>query len=758
MNKNKKNILKISIKLIIIILLLILAIFSIKLSEKLCIDSNVKYYINLSELLCQIVIPTAFCVVSIIAITISIQNEKIYGITRKRFNKFRNELYFSLNEIVVSAIILSSFAIINYIMGIYISCIYYLCILVLICFSACCLEIPLMCHNDERIFKIIKRKIINDVINEEEFSSDLKIIIVNIIAVEHNLKYLYKKVELKNNKELNKKIFLRLLELQSDYALKLSSSTDINIKLVADRMVDNVKDIFSFKTDYNVFEITQSEILNYQFLITRVLFNTSKIDSSKRKTFRTLFDALPYIDNYKKNNQNKLLLSIIIVLVSYSLTIGNFEYCNYLKQICSKYRFYLEKDKALTTVFAITSIHLYYLGRYARNVNVEVKENINKFINDQIIIDEYITFSWSALYKIFLRSFKLNFEEFMYCFKLNEHNWDIKLYDSRVHSIIMDESFAVNWFFSNLFCSYASFTFDYNTLLKCENNYTRLIRNIGDSILSTSEIKNELLIPIEFYLPNYNSIFFEVKKVNDAFSHFINSIHIYDLERFFDKSEGKTNIQLQDEYLKILETLLINEYGYDKEFESNNKYVLYFNVIIEKKSLVSNYTEVMGQMIFSKICEEISSKINKNIVFFSKLNSLSNFFIKEKNIHVSQFIDYDINEFLSSSNMQDKVKILIFNSSILNAFYFTGASKLKFNFAMKIEIIDLTENQIIQKIQTYKTNDGRYLFEGTFLSYETLKKYIMEQFAYLKVYVEFIVNNKDLVVYEIEYNDTNDNV
>ena len=230
----------------------------------MCDENFIASYSSLVSVLCQIVISVACCIVSVLGIAISLQNEKIYGISRRRFDKLRVDVHFSILGIIIWALVLSVFSIAAYSFELYLTCIYCLILLIAFCFVACLSEIPIMCHREKSILNAVKKKLKIEMATGEDLSLDLKTVIKNIITEDYSIKKLYSVFKSKRNKKYNKELLIKLLEIHCDYAFELAKLDEGIRDKKAERLVENIKDILSFKEDFDVIQITDNEIWSYQ--------------------------------------------------------------------------------------------------------------------------------------------------------------------------------------------------------------------------------------------------------------------------------------------------------------------------------------------------------------------------------------------------------------------------------------------------------------------------------------------------------------
>ena len=749
-NRNKNRIIdivfRITLGCLFMLFLLISMFYSIKNR-----DSGRDHSLgDLVSMLCQVVISIACCIVSLLGIAISLQKEDIYGLSRRHFDNLRVGIRFSVLRIVIVTLLLSAVCLISYSMNLYWTCIYGLSILMAFCMIACYTELPLMCLREKSILAITKKRLAVEMDKADDLSLDLKTVIKNQITEDYNLKTIYSKFKSKKDEEFNKKLLIKLLEIQCDYAFELSKLDETVQGKKAERLVDNIKDILRFKDEFDALSITKNELINYRHLITRVLFRTADIQSTERKTMYLVFDSLPFrIQNEK---QREFVLLISIDMISASLTNSDLRFAKELKRVCSTWRYSLDKGDTLTIAFAITSIHLQYLYVSASNVTTDYKDKIAEFLDDRSVIDYHKTMSWRALYSRFLRHFSLNAQDFFYFYHFNKNNWDMRVYDSQAHIVIMDESRAIMWFLANLFSSYVVFDYDYNDLLSQNGANRVMIQQVGDRIINDIATKERMLEFVAFYKKDSSFTFFEIdEERNHRFEEFISRLHVEDLNKRINETGKVDYPELADRYQRSINSTIQNEWGHSSSVDLQNVAPKYLRMVIEVKSVADNYSEVLEEYLAMNIFYEIEESIEIKTVTRSKSSCLLDFMRVQKDIHVAESIVYDIEGILVEHDAVDKVRITSFDSSIWSGYYLMGNKALSFGCAVKIRIDKLSKQEVSEKAEEYKAQDGRYIFEGAFLSREEIENYIEKQFASLVMEFKYKVNSEGVLVYKIDY-------
>ena len=129
-------------------------------------------------------------------------------------------------------------------------------------------------------------------------------------------------------------------------------------------------------------------------------------------------------------------------------------------------------------------------------------------------------------------------------------------------------------------------------------------------------------------------------------------------------------------------------------------------------------------------------------------------FLYHQKANVTKLAQHDIEQALREQGVLDKVKVNSFSSSILKGYYIMGKTTPVFGCQTRVNIKKLTKQQISEKVEEYKAQDGRYIYEGAFLSREELERVVAKQYAILTLQLKYKVNSDAIKVYEIDYIDS----
>lgn len=117
-----------------------------------------------------------------------------------------------------------------------------------------------------------------------------------------------------------------------------------------------------------------------------------------------------------------------------------------------------------TTMFALISMYLYYLSKCETNTPLSIKEHIKDFMTYSGVADNTAIVSWNNMFKFYVQNCAADYKDFIALFNDNSSILEFMLYSGFMHSVILDENFATDWFLTTLFLSDKIYDFDYKKL------------------------------------------------------------------------------------------------------------------------------------------------------------------------------------------------------------------------------------------------------------------------------------------------------
>lgn len=339
----------------------------------------IPWNVNISDTIgvaVQIITAISSLVVSVIGISISLQNDEYFGIKISKLYTLRVEKHFSILQIIVISIILCVINLLYYMIDLYVAAITVSVISVAFAIFVACVEVPVMSKDEKAIIKILKNNLLFNHYNKKESSKELKDA-VKYLLCHKNLKDTFNELK-SDDEEYNKALFFKLLEFQHDIAFSLKSILDEQILYeVSGSLLENVFDVI-----LNIFEFDDTffkEIEKNKYLLTRVLFRleeTPAIQKRLREKISGLCQLLTFSQHLKVPDTN-FLAYIVIILVSETVKQGDFGIIKALRKEYSSLMHNFRKEDVSVDIFAIVSMHLYYLCNSDARIPTELKKDIN---------------------------------------------------------------------------------------------------------------------------------------------------------------------------------------------------------------------------------------------------------------------------------------------------------------------------------------------------------------------------------------------
>lgn len=710
----------------------------------------------------QIITTLISMVVSIIGIAISLQNEEYFGVTITKLYALRKECHYSIQNIIIISIVLSALNLTFYMLDLTVAAIGSLLVAILFSLKVSHSEIPMMAKEETAILKIIRTNLICCYINKNEATKDLKDSIKHLLY-NKNIAEIYKLLKDDKDERYNSFLLLKLLEYQHDFAFELKNITDESELIkISDSLLENVIDVTlrDFKFNDDAF----NEIVKNKHLLTRVLFRIHELPISHNRMLQRvegLFQTLTF-SSATTMDQDKLLSSIIIILASTTVKKGNFSILKRIRKQLSSSDWGIRDISPALNVFAILSMHLYYLCNSEPDVPAELKKEIENFINENGTIEENTKIvSWKKLFSKASRKFAVDYEEFIKLSLMNSNSLEYWLYSNSARYVIFDAGYLTRWYLTNLINSDNIHFFDFNALLDKHPDIKYFIKSFGDAcfnddkIFSPTETMKNI---INFYGDSTKafSIFSVIEERDHKFFDFINKIKIEKLE---SDAEQAKNINQYDFCKKIktnIEKTVVNEWGFDSSISINNS-ERSFSVLIEKFPEAINFEDSMMDFCTEGVLQDITNSCD---VF--KIYNDKNFETNIKSILCKKL------EFVTSSVKNtiphfyihtEELKQLFFNvcnplkeftSKILGLETLVTQNGFSFNCVVdKVEMRPLTEEELSVQVDKNRRSDGQYVFRGAFLPQEEITKIIDKKFCVLTVVVRHQVNCSKNTVFEI---------
>lgn len=711
------------------------------------------------DVLCNVIASATFFVGSIIGIAIPLQKEKLYGITIQEFNKLRGSCRYSVICIIIISISLAVFNALFLTFKMILACFGVSLISVAFCIWVSYAEIPLMMGQEKRLNKILKKYVTLQITNVKSISDIEKIVLQYLVCYKKTFIETYNLLK-QNDTAFNKKLILRLLEVQELQAKDLCNIDDKNRQRnIASALISNIKDILNFSIDLT--SIFGSDATIHINRVIKVLFCLDELPEFSKTAIELVVEKIHSYDYLNDKNKENFIMSVVLIMISDSITSGNFRFAKAMRKLLSAHEILLDDNNVLSLIMSLMSLHFYYLCNDAYNVTVDLKYKIHEFINFAGIEDNTKIIPWKQLFLKHIENYNLKFENLLDCYNFVNQYWDIILTNIEARFVILTKEYVLQWYLTCLFHSFSIWDFDFNSLL-ISDEIKNILKTIGDNMFFAGYDEPKLTEQMENFAKFYGlsehmlESFVVNERRNHRFFHVINSLHIEDLKSDQKKAKNVDLDTLIDIYKTGIEEGLSLEWGFDSNLKVNSE-SKYLHLILEKTSDAINYKEVLIKYILNLIYKELSKKINKNIIitdenFDSNISQLAKRHIKAVTRHTQFLItDYITSEEVLNS-FNDAVKYVNrITSKIFIGDYIFIDDSFSFNCKLtKISWRELSAEEVSRQADGYKRADGQYIFKGARIARELVEQYIKDQYYVLDLEMQFAINEPANSIYEIQ--------
>lgn len=684
-------------------------------------------------------------IVSVIGIAISLQNETFFGVKSTKIYALRKVKHYSILAIIIISILICTLNLVFYMLDLTIAAIGTLLVALFFSIEVTLTEIPLMTNKEVAFLKIIKDDIIYCYLNKKETSSELKTVIKHLLF-EKNLSEVYSILKDDNDDKYNTFLMLKLLDIQCHFAFELKMYSDEGeLYKIGGSLLDNVFDVvlrhFQFSDE------AFSEINKNKHLLTRVLFRLHDLPVVKPlllAKIESLFQVLLYC--LPSNREDQLLSSIIIILIANTVKQGDFTVIKAVRKCLSHSFWEVTETCPATAVFAIISMQMYYLCNLEPDTPESVKKDIIKFIDESgEIVEDTKIISWKKLFNSFAESFKVDYLDFIELAESNVHVLEYWLLGSHAKTVVLDTNYFTIWYLTNLINSDRNFKEEMDILLSSIPNMKNYFKSFGEECLNDDgdfSPSEKMIGIISFYSDSKKSfdLFSIYERRNHTLFHKINEIRVDEIKQRAQQANDIKNEILVESIEKSIYEAVHKEWGYDKELVINNPQRV-FSVFLEKTAEASNFNEFIIKYCVESVLRDIRKSIK-----FKKIYGGENFEkeldnVLDKNIkYVTASVKNTIPHFyISNCDLKEKFNRVCgsldeIKSKLLGIEMLISDCGFSFNCVVdKVEIRNLTEEELSKKVDEYQRSDGQYIFRGAFMPREEIIEIIRNKFIVLTV-------------------------
>ena len=731
--------------------------------KRCCIISWPSGFLDSIGVSLQIISALVALVVSIIGITISLQNEDFLGIKTTKLYALRVKKNYSVRDIIFISIILCVWAVICYLLKLVLAVIVAQMAIVSFLLQVVISEVPLMMKNKKVIFQILKDNMIYCYINGKEATKDLKDT-MRYLLYKETLNEVYKSFRDPNDEEYNIYLFLKLLEYQCDLAFKLVEKIDENEKIeIASSLLENVCDILYQRLD-SISSEAYALLKENKHLLTRVLFCIHEL-STLRNSFETKISNLLQHISFSANGYEQkcdLIADVIIVLVAKSIEKKDFSIIKAIRRQFSNSSYCLERECYALDVFNIISMYLYYLCCSEINVTDELKNAIRHFIDEDNVI-EYQTkiMSWRRLFVRLEEQYNVNYDRFMTIAMRNTNDLEYYLYGCGGKWIIIDHFYLSQWYLVHLLNAGWNCTINIATLTDKYPDINRDLKMFGEYCFDEGKrfMPTETMQKIvEFY--NTQKEYFTRFRLEEERNHvlfdIINSIKLEELNEDIQKACGVNNAEFSAVLSQNVENAIKGEWGYDSQLAIVNE-DRGFSIFFEKTPEAINFEESTVEWVINSIFADIKKSIKKTVLYgCDTFEDRVQQILQKDIIYVSRQIKNTIPYFyvkdtqLSMDLQQLCDRCTEIKSNLLNM-AMVARNGFRFNCSIeKVELRDLSEDELSRQAARYQRADGQFVYNGVFVPRERILEIIKCKFAVLLIVFKHQVQSSEETVFELK--------
>jgi hypothetical protein len=218
---------------------------------------------------------------------------------------------------------------------------------------------------------------------------------------------------------------------------------------------------------------------------------------------------------------------------------------------------------------------------------------------------------------------------------------------------------------------------------------------------------------------------------------------------------------LANSYQNQISEFVKKEWGYDQSIELSNSNELMYNVLVETCSDAINYDDVMIRSFVDGVFTEIDKAVPEHVIrkgdddYYNHIEHMLSLKLSYVTKDAKWAIAHSIKDDSLRSKYENTINNLeLFNSGIINGYYFILESGFGFNFEIvKFEVQHISDEQVSKLVDKYKRSDGQYTYEGAFLSREAIEKHLKARYCVMKFVFRFAINAEENSIIRIKFKD-----
>lgn len=743
------------------------------------IDNDNLY--NSLGIACQVVASICTCVLSILQISFSLQDNTFLGISVRALYRMRKNPHFGFAANVLISLGFIIIAMFGYIAGSLYACTVAAISSIFFCVYLIIIESPYLCMQDKTMLKIVRDRLVgeyNNSIKADNYQTAEVTEVLEALIKNKNLIWTYNRLSMAECDDFDRYLLSRLMDVQTNIAFNLDKIESISqLSKVTDELLDTACAMASSKFD--IVEILGATPKDCLHNVTRVLFRLLDNNVSKEKTKARIAEMINWGSALFKKCDNDvktdLFLSVMTVLLIESVKNNDFSLVNELKKSLSVSPYILQKNGVSARIFAMVSFVFYYLSKVENTVPQIIKDSINDFVQSSYIEDNCKVLSWKTLFDKFARTYSVTLKEFLADFSKNQQYYEFWLKSCDAYWVTFTKELAFEWYIATYLNVERVYDINYGTIFPIDSN-PWIINHLKEIENSCYTDDNRQFLPSE-RIKNMASFYSLSKTLFSTFSiaenhrhqlrDYIDSLRKNEFENKISSSLTVSNQDISHHFQPIIETKLKHTFGFDDKIDVSKEKKLYFALLTERSSDAVNYDECIIDWAVNSILYEIwNNGVKKYSHSIKTGNNFSQLIRKEllgKDVEYAtpstEYYVYEINDNQTQKEYLEKIKgaKVIDNADYLFSkptFILKGG--FAFNCKVQFNVSDLTPETISQKVDEYRRTDGQYVYEGAFLTREELSRIIKDTQVIFQVVFSYKISTYEDSIIVLNENDDND--
>ena len=718
-------------------------------------------YENTIGVVLQIVITIITMIISIIGISISLQNENIFGCKLTTLYALRKRKHYSVLQIIIISLFLCGFNIVFYMLDLKIAVIGTSITSLLFLFQVVYLEVPLMVRTVTDVKYILKDNFINCYLYKTETPKPVKDA-VRYLLYSDNLKNTFESLKDGFDQEYNQYTLIKLLELQHDLAFDLKTQYDEREKIIiGSSLLENVFDVLL--RHITVSDIAYSKVIENKHLLTRVLFQIHGLPEIQDRLSEKIGSLIMRLYNPSNNTlEFDLIADIIIVLSASTVEKGDTSIIKALRYHLSEYQYILDSASYALDVFALLSMYFYYLSCLEPDVPTKIKQKLKEWISDGNTIENGTKISsWKRIFSQAASNFKVSYDRLLSLAMRNAGILEYYLFGNGAKSIVFESSYVALWYLTNWLNTKQYNKYDFFALIEQYPDIKQHLKNLGTKCLDESHVfvpTEEMKQIIKFYSDDKDSftIFKIIERSKHNLFNFINRLNYDELKCNADQAANLNQNDLARKITNEIRNILHNEWGFNSQQIINNT-ERYFSVLFEKTPEAINFEEFIINYCVNSVLSELKDATQKTVVyndnqFDNKIQSI----ISKKPKYVSKMIKDTIPYFIDSESLKEQFikacddcvnihsKILGDMAIVLNNEDFLFNCEI-----LEVRFRDLSEKELFSEVEKHQRADGQFVLNGVFLPREEIIKIVKAKYTVLSIIIKYQVISSYETIFEL---------